>query len=82
MRAAFTASYLLLVEAGRQDNGFDFPRCDVVQRRDNMVELSQVRYDGRGANWASTWRNHTSGRVVQNGGSLMETDETAAGAVG
>ena len=74
MRAAFSASYL-----PRQDDGFDFSRCGSVQSCDNLVK-STVMAGERVANWASTCLNHTSGRVVQKGGSLMEMDEIAAGA--
>ena len=48
-----------------------------------MIELSQVYCEAgvRVANCASTWRNHTSGLVVQKGGNLIETEDMVAGGV-
>ena len=45
MRAAFSASYLLLV--GGKDDGFDLPCCDIVQCHNHIVELSQVCFHGQ-----------------------------------
>ena len=30
-------------------------------------------------NWASNWWNHTFAKVIQKGGSLIETEDMAAG---
>ena len=46
-----------------------------------MVELSQVRGDSRIAS-RELGLHHTYGRMVQNGGSLRETEEIAAGGAG
>ena len=40
---------VLAVGGGRQDDGFDFSRCGIVQSCDNMVELGQIHCDGWGA---------------------------------
>ena len=81
MRAACSASYLPLVGGDRMMASTS-PAVAVSRAATTWLNLvkSTVMARERVANWASNCRNHTSGHVVQKGGSLMETDEIAAGA--
>ena len=83
MRAAFSAPYLSSL-GGDKIMASTSPAVALSRAATTWLNLvkSTVMAGLRVANWASTWRNHTSGRAVQKGGSLTETDETAAGAAG
>ena len=83
MRAVFSAPYLSS-SGGDKMMASTSPAVTLSRAATTWLNLVKSIVMGglRVANWASTWRNHTSGRVVQNGGSLMETDETVAGAGG
>ena len=80
MRADFRASYLSFM-GGDKMMASTSPAVALSRAATTWLNFvkSAVIAGWRVANWAFTCRNHTSGRVVQKGGSLREMDEMAAG---